>query len=339
MAKSHITPSEFKKHIKSGSLSPVYFAAGKEVLLLDEVLRIAKNSILAEETRDFNLDVFQGDSLTPEQLSSALNALPMMADKRVVILKKIESINDSFRKYLLGYFKNPAPETVFVMLFDGESKAAWVKKFQEAGEYIRCETPKGSQLESWIRRTVKSFEVGIEDDALVLMMEEPGLRLIDLEAELQKASLFINKGENITAHTIQQVWGVSPEIDIWKFFDNIAAGVLPEAAKEYRLQSGDSDRVIGQSISQVSRRHRMASKEKKYEQKRIPYQMRKWSGRTEFQWRYASNEVKKLSATFAEVGIEKALILDRKRKSISVSPSNLFELYIHQLAQAKRRLR
>ena len=325
---------EFAKQADTQSLSPVYLAIGKEPFLLDKVMEIARNRIAEEATRDFNLDIFYGDDLTAQALASALNAMPMMAAKRVVILKRCENIIPTIQKYLADYVSNPSKDCVLILILNSDGKKAWEKKLVTKTVNIGCDTPRGRALEKWISTHASKMEITIDDDAMALMSEGREVNLLELTGELDKAVLLAGDSKRITLEVLQNVWGIDAQINIWNFFDHVAAGERLLALREFEslAEDYDKDKGAGFIISQVSRRVRLAWKERSYDEKHTSASDRTWSGRTLNQWRMASRNVKTLPKEVAEISMGLLVEMDRTRKSRSIDSVLLFKRLVHQMA-------
>ena len=330
---SSLTVEQFEKAVRSGKLAPVYITTGGEPLLLDEVLRAAREAV-DESTRDFNFDVFYSDDLDPTSFASALAAMPMMAERRAVVVKRAESISPSLSKYLLEYVKHPVDSTLLILLFEGDSKKAWIQKIAKESSAISCEPPKGKKLQDWINASAEKLGVTLEREALELMTEGRQIRLIDLEGELVKASLLVEEGGTITLAVLQQVWGIEPDVDIWSFYDRAAAGQRREALQDVLIlgESLDNAQGAGMFLSQTSKRLRLAWKEKRYDALRVPFAARSWTGSTKWQWSKASSQLKALPMKVAEKGLDQLLELDRTRKTQSLETAAALERFIHRMA-------
>ena len=93
-----------------------YVVQGEDVLLYDKALELIKkaNNLSLEE---FNFIVFDDDSFNADVVINSCETLPMGSEKKVVLLKNISKIPDSFKKKLQNYLKTPIESTCLV-IFD-----------------------------------------------------------------------------------------------------------------------------------------------------------------------------------------------------------------------------
>ncbi|GBE30487.1 MAG TPA: DNA polymerase III subunit delta [Bacteroidetes bacterium] len=330
MAQRKLKVSEFEKAAISGNAGTVFLALGEEQLMLDIVERAARN-IPDESTRDFNLDILYGDSLDVRQVAPALSALPMMTERRVVIIKRAESITPLVQKYITEYARNPIDSTLLLLLVNLDSKAVWISKLAGLSSVVDCKTPSEKALETWATQKASSFGVQIDRDALALLSDSGG-RLIDLQGELLKASLLIEEGETITPDVLQRVWGIEEEVNIWSFFDHVASGNRLTSLREVELLKDHISKQSGFFFTQISRRWRLAAKERAYDAKHTPDGQREWNANTRRQWQMASPDVKSMSQSFSEKQLKRMLDLDRERKTRTFDDYLGFAAFVHNIS-------
>ena len=120
------TPDALLLSLKRGELHPVYYLTGPEDVLKDEATRQIIEAALDPSLRDFNLDQRAAPQLDPDGLHSLLNTPPMMAERRVVLLREVEGLKKKPRVHAVldAYLARPSPDTVLVMIQgSGEEKA------------------------------------------------------------------------------------------------------------------------------------------------------------------------------------------------------------------------
>ena len=107
--------------LKKGDVDQVYYLVGAEDLLKADLVREITDRVLDPSLRDFNFDQRTATSLDPEELSTLLNTLPMMSDRRVVVLRDVEGWQKKARgrAELLRYLAKPASETVLLLVQGG----------------------------------------------------------------------------------------------------------------------------------------------------------------------------------------------------------------------------
>src|ERR1051326_2799398 len=81
----------FSRQLKAGTIPPAVYLYGEEDVLKDEVLRAILDRVVDPGMRDFNYDQRSASQLDPEAVETLCNTLPMMADRRLVVIRKVET--------------------------------------------------------------------------------------------------------------------------------------------------------------------------------------------------------------------------------------------------------
>jgi len=79
----------FSKLLKSGDIPPAIYLYGDEDVLKDEAVRAILDRVVDPGLRDFNYDQRSAGQLEAEAVETLCNTLPMMADRRLVVIREI----------------------------------------------------------------------------------------------------------------------------------------------------------------------------------------------------------------------------------------------------------
>ena len=106
------------RSLAKGELAPVYYLYGPQDILKDEAVQAILDRALDPGLRDFNLDQRAAGQLDPESIFALCTTLPMMADRRVVVMRELEGWKrkPKTRAAFLKYLERPAPETVVILV-------------------------------------------------------------------------------------------------------------------------------------------------------------------------------------------------------------------------------
>lgn len=187
--------TQYKKiitDIKAGKIAPVYLLHGDEDFFIDSIADYLQNNIVAEADRDFNLSVIYGADATYENVMNAVRQFPMMAERRLVMLKEAQSMDDFKRKLekMTPYLEQPAERTIFVITYKGDpinatSKAA--KAIAKGnGVFFTSTELFESQVAPVIKEYCNSHRVTIEDSAISLLIEYAGTNITNITAAIDK---------------------------------------------------------------------------------------------------------------------------------------------------------
>ncbi len=197
---------------KNKRFKPVYWLEGEEDYFIDKVIRYAEHHILSETEASFNLSVFYGKDAVWSDVVNACMRYPMFAERQVVILKEAQQMRDINK--LEAYIEKPLSSTTFIVSYkdkkvDGRSKLA--KLLKEKGEMLSTKKLYENQLPDWTMDLVKSKGFGIQQKALLLLVDHVGNDLSRIDNEVDKLLVNIGKGKNITEDDVEKYVGVSKE--------------------------------------------------------------------------------------------------------------------------------
>src|SRR5437016_5431206 len=114
VAPSHMNPADPLEIIRKEDPGPLYFVHGKEPFLVDRAVEILRERVLDPRTRDFNYDLFQGKEATAAKVVSAAKTLPMMAKRRLVLIRDADEMKADELAGLSSYVSKPCAETCLV---------------------------------------------------------------------------------------------------------------------------------------------------------------------------------------------------------------------------------
>jgi DNA polymerase-3 subunit delta len=204
-------------------------------LLRDDALEAIRVAVLADSPSDFDYERLDGGMVTPAALLDAVRTLPVLASRRLVVLREPEAarakargLTDALGEALAAL--KDSHDTVLVVLaekVDGRSR--WVKAFGSAAT-VRCDPPRKPQaLSDFIAVEASRQGVAIEPAAIALLAERTGPQLLMLRQEIAKAALFAGPGEEVKAkHGTESASDVAEE-SIWVLTDAIGEGRCGDA--------------------------------------------------------------------------------------------------------------
>lgn len=120
----------------------LYLLIGQDSPSKDAKLQSIKEKFLKPATRDFNLDVFYAKDLDLSGLQERILALPLNAQKRIIIIREAEFLQEALKDFLLKIAPKFPDALVLVLEMNGSnlkdnfvaviSKYAQVTRFKEA---------------------------------------------------------------------------------------------------------------------------------------------------------------------------------------------------------------
>ena len=215
-----------KKAMQDGAFAPVYYFHGEDDFLKDEAVRRLVARAVDPATRDFNLEQRRGSELDAETLGSLLATPPMMAERRVVVVREVGALKKDARAALDRYLARPASDTVLVLVAPCGGKAD--KALCDRAAAVEFDPLKPDVLLKWIEQRAGELGATITPRAARLLQEAVGSDLAQLHAELDKLVSY-TRGAAIDEAAVSDAVGVRHGETMADLLDRVAERDAPGA--------------------------------------------------------------------------------------------------------------
>lgn len=217
------------RSLQKGQLAAAYYLHGPEDILKDEAVRMILDRALDPALRDFNLDQRYAGQLDAESLLTLCTTLPMMAERRAVVLREIEAWKrkPKVRAAMLGYLQRPSPETV-VILVQGAGEEEPDRELMRSCYTVACEPLPTERALKWLQRRAGTLGVQLDESASRHLLQAVGGELGPLAAELQKLAA-LPEGEPLTVERLGELVGVRQGETMFDWRDAVFDDRTPKA--------------------------------------------------------------------------------------------------------------
>ena len=246
------TYKEVLQEISSGTLKPVYYLYGEEEFYLDQLLD-RFSDILPPDQKDFNFDLLYGQDVSPARVLSIARSFPMMAEKRVLIVRNFLQTGkgaggEGEMNDFISYFENPNPACL-VVLFDtgkpaGNTKLGKVISKNPNVGFHHFEPLPDYLIPDWVISWVQSHhKKKIDAAAAQLLAQFVGNNLQLLSTEIDKVCTFVDTSETVTEADVKKIIGSYREYTAIELKEAVIRRDLPKALyiSEQMLQHSKTD--------------------------------------------------------------------------------------------------
>jgi DNA polymerase-3 subunit delta len=205
-------PSSFEsvhRSVKRGEIAPIYYLTGDADVLKDDVVTAIVDAALEPAARDFNLDVRVAGDLDPETLHTLVETLPILAERRVVVIKALEQWRKNARTWevLRRYVARPSPSTVLILVHGaGETPDAGLAR---AGTHVEVAVPGPDTIRRWVADRARRAGIEIDAEAVEHLVRAVGPDLAHLGMEVEKLAAACGDARPVTAAEVAQMVGVN----------------------------------------------------------------------------------------------------------------------------------
>ena len=221
-----MSAEDILKDLRNRKFKPLYLLHGEEPYYIDLIANYVEHELLPEAEKGFNQTVFYGKDTEIISVLGAAKRYPMMADYQVVLVKEAQDMKwgkeDDDKKSinpLLNYLENPLPGTILVFCykygrFDKRKKT--YKAIEKNGLIFESTPLYDSKVPAWIEGCIKAKGYRINQQAVFMLSEYLGNDLSKIANEIEKLTLNINSGAEITLELVQNNIGISREYNVFE---------------------------------------------------------------------------------------------------------------------------
>ena len=219
--------------VRSGVFAPVYLLMGEEPYYPDRACEAILAHALEDSERDFNQTVFYGLDTDAATVASEARSYPMMADRRLVVVKEAQSMKSL--EDLATYCGEPMDSTVLVLLLHGaraDKRKALYKNVMKNGVVMDSTALRDYEIDRWIAMYYREKGLSIAPDAAQLLGESAGTDLGKIAIETEKMLKNLPEGTtSVTAEDIEKNVGVSRQFSIFELTRELSLHNAPKALK------------------------------------------------------------------------------------------------------------
>ncbi|MFQ5633069.1 MAG: DNA polymerase III subunit delta [bacterium] len=232
-------------------LPPVVLLAGAEGYLIERYTQHLIDVGVAQDMRDFNLDTFYCPDTGAKRILEIARSFPMMAEKRMVVVKDANKLPAGDMSALVKYAAQPSQTTCLVLLSRStEMRQKALKELSKKVVFVECKKLYESQATTWIEKELKAKDRKIQRDAISLLVMQVGTNLRDLMNEIEKLLLYVDANREITSADVAAVAGFRKEYTIFALQNALGERDLKLALDIYdRIRQGMAIQAILFQIS------------------------------------------------------------------------------------------
>ncbi|MBE9505138.1 MAG: DNA polymerase III subunit delta [Proteobacteria bacterium] len=239
---------ELLRKLRDDVVDPLYFIYGNDEFLKQQSVSKIKAIALQGGMADFNFDLFHAGEADMSKIMSVLSTFPVMAKRRLVILKDADKLKSQEREVLLPYFNDPSPTTTLLMIGgDVDKRKTFFSTLVKKGALVEHNHPYEREMPKWINWIAKKKGFEISDNAARCLVDIVGNDLSSVANEIEKASIYIgDKGNRIELEAIEAVTIDMRERTVFQLIDALGKKNLKKSLENLKrlLDGGESPLLI-----------------------------------------------------------------------------------------------
>jgi len=220
MAETH---QSILQQLKNNQYAPVYFLQGEETYYIDQVSDYIEANALEEESKSFNQIITYGKETDLQTVLTLAREFPMMAERRVVIVKEAQelpSINkQQGEKLISNYLENQQTSTVLVFCHKYKSLDKRKKisiALRKHAIVLDAKKMYDNQLPEWVGAYIKEKGRKIEQKAIFVIVENIGNNITRIANEIDKMLSNLDGNVEVTSDDVYKNIGISKEYNVFE---------------------------------------------------------------------------------------------------------------------------
>ncbi len=211
------------RDLKDKVFAPIYILMGDESYYIDQISNYIQSHALPADQQTFDQTVVFGADVSGSQIADLAMQFPMMAPKRVIIVKEAQGLRSMDK--LERYAQNPQPKTILVVCYKNgvlNRRLKLVSAVEKCGVVFESKKLREWQLPGHIRSYLQTKKIGIDEKSASMIAENIGADLNRLYSELDKLVISLPVGESrVTPEIVERNIGVSKDFNSFELRDAI----------------------------------------------------------------------------------------------------------------------
>jgi DNA polymerase-3 subunit delta len=206
---------------------------GNDEFAISRKLKDFDSDFTDPTSADMNTARLDARTMTENDLNNAVNAMPFLAKRRLVLLANPSSKynNASYRKKFME-FVGKAPDTTRMVLYESvepkEAEKHWLNKWAEKnGALIQTKAfmlPRLKEMTGWIVNEMKKQGGQIEPRAAEMLKEMVGVDTRQAGMEIAKLLAYVNWARQVRVEDVEAVCIVTSQQSVFDFVDALSNG-------------------------------------------------------------------------------------------------------------------
>ena len=226
----------FKKELAAGTPGKLYVLHGEETYLRDHYLGKLRSLLLTGGMGTFNLHEVPAREMSPRRLEEALDCLPMMAERTLVLVTDFDlfKAGEKDREEYIKLLGDLPDYVCLVFLYDlipykGDARTKLAGAIKQNGVVVNFARQDQGDLVDWVRRRFRALGKDIDSRLALDLIFLCGDLMTNLIGEIEKVGAYA-KGQRITRGDIDAV--AIPQIDavVFQMTEAIARKDFDKAA-------------------------------------------------------------------------------------------------------------
>ncbi len=230
-------------------MKSIYVICGSDPGLVGRRYQELIDELLDPDQRVLALFSVDGKDATASQVLDEVRTLPLLTQRKVVVVRDASGFVSANRGLLEDYFDAPCPSGVLILAVETwQANTKLAKKLATAGELINVTAPKPWEMPAaLVEIAAKRHAKKLHQEAADLLVQLIGDDWSQVCNELDKLVLFVDQEKVISADHVEQLAGHNRVFGAFDVIDGLTSGDTGRAIQRLRAMF-DQDKAAEYTV-------------------------------------------------------------------------------------------
>jgi len=222
--------TQLMNSLKNGVIEPIYLFQGPDKylqrFLSDKIAQIYFQNSKSDKT------LLIPDDMKGPEIIENITATDLFSSKKMFVLLEPQKISGQSRKELLSYCDNPINTNCLIIVLEEFGKnVAMVRELTNRFTAINVSSPFENDMRKWAQYFLKEKDIKTDSNVLNTIVEMAGDSVGHIANEIDKISILIDEGQELSDDLVRQFSGWKREHQRWEFFKALGNKDLKNSLK------------------------------------------------------------------------------------------------------------
>ncbi len=204
------------KEIEAEKFEPIYALIGPEKFYHDRIIHLLSEKMFQDPaSRDLNEIILYGTENTLAEVLSQATSYPMLAPKKLIIVREFEKMKIQDAEIFTKYLNKPAKFSVLILSIADAPRNKIFQAISQLPGAVDCKAIPESRMPQWLMQYSEQQGYPLTPDAAHFLIANVGPSILALKNELEKLINFKNEPSPITIEDVQSTSGMYREANVF----------------------------------------------------------------------------------------------------------------------------
>ena len=222
--------SQLMNSLKNSGVEPVYLLQGADKFLQRFLSEKISDKFFQNSKSDKILLI--PDDMKGPEIIEQITATDLFSSKKMFILLEPQKIIGQSRKEFLSYCDKPIQSNCLVIVLEEFGKnVAMVRELTNRFKVINVSSPFENDMKKWAQYFLREKSIKANAGIINTIVEMAGDSVGHIANEIDKISISLDEGQELTDDLVRQFSGWKKEHQRWEFFKSLGNKNLNQSLK------------------------------------------------------------------------------------------------------------